>query len=355
MRVTRAKSKAEHVRGVIREMIYSGDLSAGQRLPTELEMAERFGVSVVTINRAMSSLDAEKILHRAPGLGTYVREDIARGTVVVIMPVALVSGRTGGPFYAAAMTRLTQVFAARNLRAQFVLSSGDTDEDFLLSLHSESPLWSHATVVVGLSVPTELLRKRLVGPDTPIVSTASGPPGDAEGPCVVFDYYELGRRACRHLIAKGHRRIAILSPMLDGSEDPALAGMAEAMSEAGLPMQQELCMDLPHGDKEAQEMMWRLWSLPQRPDALIVCDDAVAVDVGRAIKQMGIRTPDELAVVAHATAGVDMGFPLPFTTCQYDLERMCRAMYGLVDRAVRGSHATRAVRMRPRIVAGETT
>ena len=358
MNIARAKSKVEYVQDAIREMVYSGDLSAGQRLPTESQMAEQFGVSTVTINRAMSSLESTNLVKRAPGLGTYVRQDVVRGTVVVVMPMELVNGREGSPFFGAMMNKLISVFAAHNMRAQFVVSAGDTNEEFLMSLHPHSPLWSQARLVVGLSVPIKLLREKLVGPEIPVVHCASELLEDDPGPCVILDYFDMGKSSCQHLIEREYHRIGILYPYSDNCTSPALAGMTSAMNAAGLPVRKELCegLPIPPGEKEIQEIMWRLWSQPERPDALIVCDDSAAVNVGKAINQMGIKTPEELAIITHATTEVDIVFPLPFTTCQFSLERICKAIYGLVDRKQQLQDSDkRAVWIHPHVVKGETT
>ncbi|HET9671965.1 MAG TPA: GntR family transcriptional regulator, partial [Actinomycetota bacterium] len=42
--------------GQVRELIRSGRLSAGDRLPSERELAEQFGVSRVTVRDALRSL-----------------------------------------------------------------------------------------------------------------------------------------------------------------------------------------------------------------------------------------------------------------------------------------------------------
>jgi GntR family transcriptional regulator, histidine utilization repressor len=58
----------------VREHIARGVWAAGARVPSENELVERFGVSRMTANRALKELAAEGLLHRQPGVGTFVRE-----------------------------------------------------------------------------------------------------------------------------------------------------------------------------------------------------------------------------------------------------------------------------------------
>jgi GntR family transcriptional regulator len=55
----------------LRELIEAGDLGDGERLPTEVELADRYGVSRQTVRRAFQDLVAEGLVRRVPGSGTY--------------------------------------------------------------------------------------------------------------------------------------------------------------------------------------------------------------------------------------------------------------------------------------------
>lgn len=58
----------------IRESIIAGQLAVDERLPTEDEMSERFGVSVPTIREALKRLAAQHLIRskRGPGGGVFV-------------------------------------------------------------------------------------------------------------------------------------------------------------------------------------------------------------------------------------------------------------------------------------------
>ena len=57
----------------LRRMISSGERQVGSRFLTEREICERFGVSRVTANKALSNLVAEGLLEFRKGVGTFVR------------------------------------------------------------------------------------------------------------------------------------------------------------------------------------------------------------------------------------------------------------------------------------------
>ncbi|MFI0470986.1 GntR family transcriptional regulator [Saccharopolyspora sp. 5N102] len=52
--------------------IESGELTPGSKLPTELELAELYGVARVTVRRAVAELSERGVLAVVHGRGTFV-------------------------------------------------------------------------------------------------------------------------------------------------------------------------------------------------------------------------------------------------------------------------------------------
>jgi GntR family transcriptional regulator len=64
------------VERIVMDMIDSGRLSAGQRAPSEREIAETLGISRMTARAAMSKLVADGYLYSVPGKGTKMRQEL---------------------------------------------------------------------------------------------------------------------------------------------------------------------------------------------------------------------------------------------------------------------------------------
>ncbi len=65
-------TKAQRVYLSLRDQITEGELSAGETLPGEQRLAEKFGVSRVTIRRALEALAGSGLIERQAGSGTRV-------------------------------------------------------------------------------------------------------------------------------------------------------------------------------------------------------------------------------------------------------------------------------------------
>jgi GntR family transcriptional regulator len=59
---------------LLRADIMRGTYPPGARLPTELQLAQDYSVSVITVQRALRELEDEALIERHRGRGTFVRE-----------------------------------------------------------------------------------------------------------------------------------------------------------------------------------------------------------------------------------------------------------------------------------------
>lgn len=65
------------VRDHLAQQIAKGALKPGSHLPSELELADRLGVSLGTLRKALEALENERLITRRQGSGTFVRDHTA--------------------------------------------------------------------------------------------------------------------------------------------------------------------------------------------------------------------------------------------------------------------------------------
>ena len=68
--------------------IHAGEWQEGDAIPSEQALAALFGVSRMTVNRAVRELTAEQVLFRIQGSGTYVAQHKYQSTLVDIKNIA---------------------------------------------------------------------------------------------------------------------------------------------------------------------------------------------------------------------------------------------------------------------------
>jgi DNA-binding LacI/PurR family transcriptional regulator len=104
--------------------------------------------------------------------------------------------------------------------------------------------------------------------------------------------------ATSHLISQGHKRIGFVSgpPNLIVSKD-RLEGYMRALNEAGLESHPEWIVEGEFLQESGYRAMSFFMSLPERPTALVVIDDVVALGVVRGLTELGYKVPNDLSVV----------------------------------------------------------
>jgi LacI family transcriptional regulator len=117
-------------------------------------------------------------------------------------------------------------------------------------------------------------------------------------PCVLTDNVKFSREVVQHLVQQGHRSIAFLSGYADAIDSyERLEGYLKALREQQLPFQPELIETGNFSEKGGYEAMKRLVGKGIPFTAVYAANDEMALGVYRACSELGIRIPEQLAVV----------------------------------------------------------
>ena len=112
---------------------------------------------------------------------------------------------------------------------------------------------------------------------------------------------EPAKLLARHLIEIGHRQIAVMSgiPGLQ-STDERLEGCRRAIQEAGLTLEPAL---IGHGNSRIEdaytETMRLFDTTGNRPTGVVVLNNAMTIGTLRALKDLGLRVPADVALVCY--------------------------------------------------------
>jgi LacI family transcriptional regulator len=133
---------------------------------------------------------------------------------------------------------------------------------------------------------------------TPWVSLDRQIPG-AGAPAVLVDNRGGAYAATRHLIAHGRRRIACLA----GPQDvmPAtdrVAGWRDALAEEGVRPSAMQVWHSPFGRRAGYLAALKMLSGTEKPDALFVASDEQALGVLRAVAELGLKCPADVAIAS---------------------------------------------------------
>jgi DNA-binding LacI/PurR family transcriptional regulator len=169
-----------------------------------------------------------------------------------------------------------------------------------------------------------------------------GRPADREGrlthPSVHFvnnDNVSAATVAVEHLIARGHRRIAMISgPSHWVYCCDRFQGYQQALAEAGIPFDSDLVLHGNISQQDAHMSVDRLLRLPSPPTAILGVDDVIALGVLEAALRRGRRVPADLAIAGFNDSPVTSWTRPQLTTVRipvFDLGAMAaRMLVGLL-------------------------
>ncbi|MEZ6191358.1 MAG: LacI family DNA-binding transcriptional regulator [Phycisphaerales bacterium] len=151
------------------------------------------------------------------------------------------------------------------------------------------------------------------------------------------------REAVAHLLALGHRRIAVcINVVEDSDHTERLNGYREAMAEHGLEVDDKLILRIPAYRDGGGQLIRRLATAIDRPTAIYITDPMTAIGAMYESQKLGLRVPDDLSIVGFDDAEMrHMAWPTMTAVCQnaYELGlEACRVLTRIID----GEHAPQA-------------
>lgn len=323
-------SATEQVAGALRLEIVRGRWAPGTQLPPRVELAADLGTCKATLQEAMSLLIAEGFIE----VGAR-----KTGTLVAPHPPHLSRYRLifpfgpddWGQFWHALEAAARELTTERREFAPFYGLSGHRSIEEFQAVVNEA----HTRSVAGLifaSSADELLGTPLFDqPGIPRVAIAVE--GQLPGiPKVFVDLEDFMMQSVKHLVARGRRRLALLS-----ADGPAL--FERALAAHGLSArsmwEQFAGKYKPQAARHVVELLMHPGQ-SERPDGLIVSDDNLLTAAGEGLLAAGVRVPEDVNVVALTNFPNLVPCAVPVTRIGFDIPALLDLLVERLEQVRRG-------------------
>lgn len=328
--------------------IQSGRYSPGAKLPSEPRLAAEFGVSRGTLRQALASLRQGGYLDSIPGRGTFVRgpkpqvPESRRRVVGLIVPsvtrpalpevLTAIEDELHGHGYSLLIGTSGNTREQENGRVHRILGEGVSGLIILpIDGRADPSLYRQ---LLDQGFPLVLIDRHIVG-----LSIDAVLPDNVGGAFM----------AVSHLIGLGHRRIAFISSdnLSTTSVLERLQGYQQALRASEIDVAAELIFTRlpaipPDGTDEDRVIqdnarrIARFLSSRPLPTAVFALHDRIAISVLEASAELGLRVPDDLAIVGFDDDPLAQKLRVPLTTIAQPRDQIGRTAARMIAERIEG-------------------
>ena len=136
---------------------------------------------------------------------------------------------------------------------------------------------------------------------------------------VDVDNVQGGWLATSHLIDLGYERVATIGSNRNAAGDDRVTGYRKALKQHGLAWDERLVAFGDYSPESGYAGMQAL--LPYKPQAVFVASDTMALGALRALREAGLRVPEDIGLVGHDDLPPAVQADPPLTTVRQPIAR----------------------------------
>ncbi|MDO5554325.1 MAG: GntR family transcriptional regulator [Planctomycetia bacterium] len=357
-----------------RDGIVSSRYAAGTRLPSEHEIAARFGVSRPTVRHALEQLEQSRLVTRLVGSGTYVASSVETQSVPHYAPGTktlgvLVPGLGQGEIFEPICNQIMftaqehgfRVFVGNTiaLRGKEDADRGSFAEELCrqcIDQKVDGVFFQPLELAEGAEEVNHRILVALRQAGIPVVLIDCDYvdfPRRSEFDLVGIDNFRAGTVLAEHVLATGAKNIHFIAR--EGSATTVRnrwAGVRETLLTQGVPVDG----DKFHAIKDYEVEIPQLMSMRPRPDALICGNDHTAALVLQALSWLDVRIPQDVRVTGVDNLRYATLLSVPLTTLSQPCEEIGRqALQALMERIANPGLPIRDIRLNFKLIIREST
>jgi len=308
---------ADAVRGEILSGVYSGS----RALPSEHMLAERYGVSRVTVRQALALLEREGLISRSQGLGTTVADGIYRYRSPRLGRVGLITWDTEDYMFGAVAESARETLAQqgfsleiRCLEASF-RNKREALQDFL-AMDIDGLILEG--MLTALPTPNMDLYQAFLEKGIPIVQM-NGVHAGLKAPSITTDDREMIAALVDHLASLGHRSIGGLFNPTESQSVKRFGGYVDGLSRNGLTFEDSRVLFMAFKDfmYVFDNMFYARHRSIMECTAIVCTNDIVARFLEATLLRAGIDVPGRMSLTGMDNAFTVRPGQLTLTTATY--------------------------------------
>lgn len=323
------------------------------------EVAKKANVSVATVSRVLNNnpyvkeetrervAKVIKELKYSPNLsGRILRRNETKVILVLLNTIS-------NPFFSKAITGIRHV--ADKMGYLIMICNTDSDpkkETEFLNLLK----FKQADGAIIITQETDVNKLEEIGASYPIVQCFEYHESDSLS-YVSIDNETAAYEAVSYLTSIGHRRIGFVGCNAPySSAKQREQGYMKALHDANIELDQTLMIRGDYGFNSGYECAGRLLEQAQAPTAIFAISDMQAIGVIKALKNKGIRVPQDISVVGFDNISFSAIYDPGVTTISQPAHKIgSRAMSLLIDHIKEANSKPQHILLKHHLIIREST
>lgn len=352
-----AQTKYQALINYIKEQIATEAWCPGDKLPSENELSEQFGISRQTVRKAIGVLEEEGVVRRIKGSGTYLSYD-RRENLEQRNSIAVVTTYVESYIFPKTIQGIEKVLfdSGYSVQISFTNNTLEREKSILEDLLSRDDV---AGVIVegtksGLPNPNIPLYRQLLARKVPVLFINTYYP-ELDVPHVSLNDVAAAKKAVQYLIDHGHRDIGAILKLDDGQGRLRYLGYLSAMEAAGYPVTDSRMVWID--TDEAKQLAYCTEKILNRVEActaLLCYNDQVAFQLIRILTQKGIKVPEDVSIISIDDSDLALHSEVAITSLPHPKEKLGSKAAEVLLQLIAGSKKDATFEFDTRVVERES-
>ena len=315
--------------------------SPSDKLPSRPMLCRQYGVSRVTLDKAVHELTAEGLLQSRKGSGTYYASKPGMLTPASETLIGVLIPNMLNTIYVDVLRGMKNVLSAAGATPLVIETDNDIDR-LEAGLRHCVRMRVRGMLILPTQCDDMVKNGRIYGylqkthlPYVLFNRSVSG----LQAPVVNSDNYYGAFMAVRHLYEKGYREIAFMAGRYYQTSVERCSGYVSAMKALGLPLSYKRIILRTAGDNSLRGYsdFKHLLKLEPALDAVVCSHDSLALGAYMAISECGKRVSEDIGVIGYDNTEYCRFSSPPLTSIAYRGEEVGTNAAALLLDMLRGT------------------
>ncbi len=366
-----AEQKFGRIVSEIKGQINRGKYQVGQKIPSENELAKKYGVSRQTVRKALSSLQEDDYITAVHGKGTFVKQRIFHSSTT--KNIAVITTYMSDYIFPRVIQGINRELSDAGYNV--ILKNTNNSRTAEGRVIEELLIKDVAGMIIepaqsAISCRHSVLYDQMDEIGIPYVFIQGCFEEMLDRPHVMLDDEEGGYRITKHMLDKGITSIAGIFKVDDIQGKLRHKGYARALQEANIAYDPDKVIFYHTQDKSAKPRTQLLSILEdnikknkvkgsnccEQIQGVVCYNDEIASDIIRALKENDYKVPDDISVTGfdYSLMAKNMGI----TTVNHPQEELgrqaARLLLELIENPTDVENIEKANLLSPVVIEGKT-